>query len=103
MSEQTISVEELFTSELDALNEYIVYLENKEHLRKILTLSLYAGLRLNEVQRFKHVTVNNVPCIEIEGVREEQTDDHANEHTRNDLYGEVARRCISKYRASTLR
>lgn len=43
--------------------------ENKEHLRKILTLSLYAGLRLNEVQRFKHVTVNNVPCIEIEGVR----------------------------------
>ena len=34
MSEQTISVEELFTSELDALNEYIVYLENKEHLTK---------------------------------------------------------------------
>jgi hypothetical protein len=32
MSEQTISVEELFTSELDALNEYIVYLENKEYL-----------------------------------------------------------------------
>ncbi|OUU18263.1 MAG: hypothetical protein CBC05_02925 [Crocinitomicaceae bacterium TMED45] len=30
MSEQTISVEELFTSELDALNEYIVYLENRE-------------------------------------------------------------------------
>ncbi|MDB3896849.1 DEAD/DEAH box helicase family protein [Alphaproteobacteria bacterium] len=46
-----------------------VSVENKKHLSNILTLSLYAGLRLNEIQRFKHVTVNNVQCIEIEATR----------------------------------
>ncbi len=30
MSSKTISVEELFSSELDALNEYITYLENQK-------------------------------------------------------------------------
>jgi hypothetical protein len=30
MSSKTISVEELFSSELDAVNEYITYLENQE-------------------------------------------------------------------------
>lgn len=31
MSSKTISVEELFSSELDALNEYITYLENQKY------------------------------------------------------------------------
>jgi len=30
MSSKTISVEELFSSELDAVNEYITYLENQK-------------------------------------------------------------------------
>jgi len=30
MPSKTISVEELFSSELDAVNEYITYLENQE-------------------------------------------------------------------------
>jgi len=41
----------------------------KDHLERMIKLALYAGLRMHEMQKFRHINIEKMPFIEIEAVR----------------------------------